>query len=135
MKLTNNLDIWLQSIYLLSRKSFPIWDGVFLEAFCPKYIDKLIHLIEEGFDNEIISKDEYSAMDPTNMGPAKFYELFKVHKSHTPGVAPPERPIISASGSITENCTFCGKPDKRSSKQAFHLPARHARFSKNNRRD
>ena len=42
-------------------------------------------------------------MDPIDKGPAKFYEIFKVHKSHTPGKAPPERPIISASGSITEN--------------------------------
>ena len=37
------------------------------------------------------------------MGPGKFYEIFKVHKSHTPGVAPPERPIISGLGSVTEN--------------------------------
>ena len=65
--------------------------------------EKIIHLIEEGFDNEIITKDEFSAMDPSDKGPAKFYEIFKVHKSHTPGKAPPERPIISASGSITEN--------------------------------
>ena len=65
--------------------------------------EKIIHLVEEGFDNEIIDKDEYSAMDPSDKGPAKFYEMFKVHKSHTPGKAPPERPIISASGSITEN--------------------------------
>ena len=85
-------------------------DGSFKDYYCKVGEDmmevakhKIIQLIEEGFDNEIISKDEYSAMDPTNMGPAKFYELFKVHKSHTPGVAPPERPIISASGSITEN--------------------------------
>ena len=42
-------------------------------------------------------------MDPLDKGPAKFYEIFKVHKSHTPGQTPPERPIISASGSITEN--------------------------------
>ena len=27
---------------------------------------------------------------------------FKVHKKHVPGRAPPERPIISGSGSITE---------------------------------
>ena len=68
--------------------------------------EKITHLIEEGFDNEIFSKDEFFAMDPTNMGPGKFYEIFKVHKSHTPGMTPPERPIISGSGSITENISL-----------------------------
>ena len=42
-------------------------------------------------------------MDPTEKGPAKFYELFKVHKKHVEGKTPPERPIISGSGSVTEN--------------------------------
>ena len=42
-------------------------------------------------------------MNPSDKGPGKFYELFKVHKSHIEGEAPPERPIISACGSITEN--------------------------------
>ena len=41
-------------------------------------------------------------MDPTDKGPGKFYSLFKVHKPHTIGKPPPERPIISACGSITE---------------------------------
>ena len=35
IKLANNWDVWLQSIYLLSRKSFPFWGGFFLGAFCP----------------------------------------------------------------------------------------------------
>ena len=42
-------------------------------------------------------------MDPLNKGPAKFYQMFKVHKSHNAPETPPERPIISASGSVTEN--------------------------------
>merc|ERR1712012_723292 len=42
-------------------------------------------------------------MDPSEKGPARFYALFKVHKKHEPGTVPPERPIISGSGSITEN--------------------------------
>ena len=42
-------------------------------------------------------------MNPVNKGPAKFYELFKVHKSFEPGDIPPERPIVSCNGSITEN--------------------------------
>ena len=42
-------------------------------------------------------------MDPSEKFPAKFYETFKVHKKHNEGETPPERPIISASGSMTEN--------------------------------
>ena len=42
-------------------------------------------------------------MDPTLKNPGKFYELFKVHKPHVVGSPPPERPIISTCGSITEN--------------------------------
>ena len=34
---------------------------------------------------------------------AKFYCTFKVHKPHEPMTAPPPRPIISGSGSATEN--------------------------------
>ena len=34
--------------------------------------------------------------------PGRFYCTFKVHKPHEHGKAPPERPIISGSGSITE---------------------------------
>ena len=65
-----------------------------------------MYLIEEGLDNEYIDKDEFEAMDPTEKGPGKFYELFKVHKEHEMGKAPPERPIISGSGSLTENISL-----------------------------
>ena len=34
---------------------------------------------------------------------AKFYCNFKVHKEHEPMTAPPPRPIVSGSGSVTEN--------------------------------
>ena len=40
------------------------------------------------------------------MKPGKFYETFKVHKEHQPGETPPERPIISGSGSVTENISL-----------------------------
>ena len=36
-------------------------------------------------------------------GPGKFYELFKAHKDHVFPELPPERPIVSGCGSITEN--------------------------------
>ena len=65
--------------------------------------NEISNLLEEGLDNEYISKDEFEAMDPSEKGPGKFYELFKVHKEHIPGETPPERPIISGSGSVTEN--------------------------------
>ena len=60
-------------------------------------------LLEEALDNDIINRDEFQAMDPADKNPCKFYCTFKVHKKHMEGTAPPERPIISGSGSITEN--------------------------------
>ena len=43
--------------------------------------------------------------------------LFKVHKAHQEGSAPPERPVISGSGSITENPSkFCQHYMKQVSK-------------------
>ena len=42
-------------------------------------------------------------MDPTEKKLSKFYMTFKVHKPHQPMTAPPPRPIICGSGSITEN--------------------------------
>ena len=42
-------------------------------------------------------------MDPEGCGTGRFYQLFKVHKSHPEGQLPPGRPIISGNGSITEN--------------------------------
>ena len=45
-------------------------------------------------------------MLPKDKNPGKFYQLFKVHKEHEPGSVPPGRPIISGSGSITENISI-----------------------------
>ena len=42
-------------------------------------------------------------MIPSEKTPGNFYCTFKVHKPHIENKAPPERPIISGSGSITEN--------------------------------
>jgi hypothetical protein len=61
-----------------------------------------------------IDKAEFSAMDPSDAGPGRFYQIFKVHKDHAPGSIPPPRPIISGNGSITENISkfvdFHAKP-------------------------
>ena len=62
--------------------------------------------LKEALDNNIISKDEFQAMDPEDKNPSKFYCLFKVHKEHPHKEAPPPRPIISGSGSITEQMSL-----------------------------
>ena len=64
---------------------------------------KLNLLLEEGFNNRYITKEEFEAMKTDEKHFGKFYCTFKVHKPHTINKAPPERPIISGSGSLTEN--------------------------------
>ena len=65
--------------------------------------DKILDVVTSAYKDGLLTKDEFNAMNPTDKGPGKFYELFKVHKTHVEGKAPPERPIVSACGSITEN--------------------------------
>ena len=65
--------------------------------------ETIFKLVEEGYDNEYLSKDEFEALDPFNKGSARFYQIFKVHKKHPPGTTPPGRPIISGNNSVTEN--------------------------------
>ena len=60
-------------------------------------------VVEEAYDNNILTKEEYEAMRVDDKKAARFYATFKVHKNHEEGKAPPERPIISGNGSITEN--------------------------------
>lgn len=64
---------------------------------------KLRKILEEGLNNEILSKSEFEAMWPDCKHPANFYCTFKVHKTHDHGEAPPVRPIISCCGSVQEN--------------------------------
>ena len=75
---------------------------------------KILNTLQSGLDNKWISKDEYTAMDPSDSGPGKFYQIFKVHKPHPPLSLSPGRPIISGRGSITENISrfvdFHAKP-------------------------
>jgi hypothetical protein len=67
---------------------------------------EICELLDEGMKKEYISKEEFNAMDPSEKGPAKLYELFKVHKEHVEGQTPPERPIFSGCGSPTENISL-----------------------------
>ena len=61
-------------------------------------------IVREGLDNEILSRDEFEAMMPAeNISPGRFYANFKVHKEYEHGTAPPERAIVSCSGTFTEN--------------------------------
>ena len=64
---------------------------------------KIRRIVQEGLDNQILSQEEYDAMLADDKDAAKFYCTFKVHKSHEPMTAPPPRPIVSGSGSVTEN--------------------------------
>ena len=61
----------------------------------------IIKILQEAFDNDIISKEEYEAMDPSAKNVGKFYINFKVHKSHD--TIPPERPIGSGCDSTISN--------------------------------
>ena len=60
-------------------------------------------VLQEAFDNEVISKDEFEQMDPENKKAGKFYCTPKVHKEHDASKPPPPRPIVSGCGSVTEN--------------------------------
>ena len=64
---------------------------------------KIRNIVQEGLDNQILSKEEFEAMIADDKDAAKFYCTFKVHKKHEPMTAPPPRPIVSGSGSVTEN--------------------------------
>ena len=65
--------------------------------------NKIRKVLEDGLNQQIISKEEFNAMDPDDKNPARFYCMSKIHKFHNPPETPPIRPIISGSGSITEN--------------------------------
>ena len=79
---------------------------------------KIRNLVQEGLEKEILSKEEYEAMVADDKEAAKFYCTFKVHKPHEPMTAPPPQPIVSGSGSVTENiAAFVDHHIKDTSKQ------------------
>jgi hypothetical protein len=82
-----------------SKKYYSMVEKIELE----KSKSEIRNLVQEGFDTDILSKEEYNAMLSDDKEAAKFYCTFKVHKSHEPMTAPPPRPIVSGSGSVTEN--------------------------------
>ena len=64
---------------------------------------KIRFLTEQALEDDVINKAEFEAMNDSKKGPGKFYCTFKVHKDHPEGSTPPERPIVSGSGSFSEN--------------------------------
>ena len=72
---------------------------------------EILAVLDKAHKDGIISEEEYRHMDPTEKAAARLYLLFKVHKAHQ------ERPVISGSGSITENPSrFCQHYMKQVSK-------------------
>ena len=63
---------------------------------------KIETILKDAIQNSIITKDKYEGMIANYKEPGRFYCNFKIHKQHETNKAPPERPIISGSGSITE---------------------------------
>ena len=64
---------------------------------------KITIILDEGINNDILTKAEYHAMCPDGKGPRRFYSNLKVHKEHVHGEVPSVRPIISGNNSILEN--------------------------------
>ena len=71
-----------------------------------KAMGEITAVLEKGLEDKIITQTEFDAMDPTDKDLARFYCNFKVHKEYEPKTAPPPRPIVSGSGSMTENVSL-----------------------------
>ena len=64
---------------------------------------KILEVLNEALETKIISKEEFTQMNPEGKYPAKFYCHCKVHKANSDNTVPPVITTISGSGSITEN--------------------------------
>jgi hypothetical protein len=68
--------------------------------------------VKKGLEKEYLSKEEAEAMSPKEAKPGRLYGLAKDHKEYDR--IPPFRPIVSGSGSLTENISkfvdFHAKP-------------------------
>jgi hypothetical protein len=63
---------------------------------------KIKETLNKAHQDQQITTSEYREMLPSEKNPGKFYQIFKVHKKHTPPNLPPGRPIVSGCNSITE---------------------------------
>ena len=65
--------------------------------------ENITNIIKEGFDNEALSKEEFSAILPQEYEapiPGRFYCTFKVHKQYEHVKTPPPKGIVSCSGTL-----------------------------------
>ena len=76
------------------------------EITIQKGMSEILAVLENGLKNKIITQKEFEAMDPSDKDLARFYCNFKVHKHYEHKTAPPPRPIVSGSGSMTENSSI-----------------------------
>ena len=67
---------------------------------------KITSVLKEGLSTGSIDQTEFTFLDPKERGPGKFYQIMKVHKEHDENQLPPGRPIISGTGSITEQISY-----------------------------
>ena len=74
------------------------------ETAIKKAKGKKTDIVKEGLNNEILSREEYTAMLPAeDVVAGRFYGTFKEHKQYEQGKAPPLRGIVSCSGTFMEN--------------------------------
>ena len=86
-------------------------DGTYKRYYQPLYDlsilqdvkENISEILKEGLEKGYITQQERDAMEPGEKQWGRFYEIFKLHKPHEAPNTPPERPIISCSGSVTEN--------------------------------
>ena len=78
----------LTSTQLQSDGTFQNYYDQIDEQLLDESKDAIFKLIQEGFDNNYLTKEEFEALDPHNKGSARFYQIFKVHKKHPPGTTP-----------------------------------------------
>ena len=69
---------------------------------------KINAILNEGLDSNIIAQSKFNAIKAEDNKAGRFYCNVKVHKQHEH--LPPQRPIVSGSGSITKMFFFCGSP-------------------------
>ena len=67
---------------------------------------KILEVLNEALEAKIIPTEEFIEMNLEGNGPVKFYCNHKVHKANSDNTVPPVIPIISGSGSITENISI-----------------------------
>lgn len=64
-------------------------------------LQRIKEVVKEGEENKVLQKTEAMAMIPDEAKPGRLYGLAKDHKEYER--IPPFRPIVSGSGSLTEN--------------------------------